>query len=117
LRKGKLEQLTKDHTFVQELIEDGSLTLEQARAHPLRNMLDQCVGCGSLKPDTGKVRLKQGDRLLVCSDGLTKHVGDKTIGEVLGRGEVRDAVQELLQLALDAGGKDNVTVVAWENKE
>lgn len=115
LRGGELTQITKDHTFVQDLIEDGTLTLEQAKAHPLRNMLDQCVGCGSLDPDEGEIELEPGDRLLICSDGLNKHLPDETIREVLGRGGVRDAADELVRLALDAGGRDNITVVAWEN--
>jgi protein phosphatase len=110
-RSGNLEQITTDHTFVQELIDEGTMTEPEAARHPLRNMLDQCVGCAELSPDSGSFGTRSGDRLLLCSDGLTRHVPDGAIAAVLQSGSARQAVDALVQLALDAGGKDNVTAV------
>jgi protein phosphatase len=110
-RSGSLKQITTDHTFVRELIEEGSMTKQEAARHPLRNMLDQCVGCASMRPDSGKLDVQAGDRLLLCSDGLTRHVSDEAIDSVLTRETDGQAVEALLEQALDAGGKDNVTAV------
>jgi protein phosphatase len=110
-RSGSLKQITTDHTFVRELIEEGSMTEQEAARHPLRNMLDQCVGCGNMSPDSGRLDLLAGDRLLLCSDGLTRHVPDEAIASALQSGTARQAVEALLEQALDGGGKDNVTVV------
>ncbi len=103
-----------DHTFVQDLVADGTLSQEEAERHPLRNVLGQCVGCGSLKAESGRFKIMAGDRLLLCSDGLIRHVSDDSIKTVLGEGNARQAVEKLLDQALHAGGKDNVTVVVME---
>lgn len=111
---GSLKQITIDHTFVQDLITDGTLSQEEAERHPLRNVLDQCVGCDSLKVDSGKFNISPGDRLLLCSDGLIKHISDDSIKIVLAEYNARQAVEKLLDQALRAGGKDNVTVVVMD---
>ena len=103
-----------DHTFVQDLVADGTLSQEEADRHPMRNVLDQCVGCGSLKVESGRFKVMAGDRLLLCSDGLIKHVSDDSIKTVLAEGTARHAVEELLDQALHAGGKDNVTIVIMD---
>jgi len=108
---GSLTQITTDQTFVQDLVADGTLSQEEADRHPMRNVLDQCVGCGSLKVDSGRFKVMAGDRLLLCSDGLIKHVSDDSIKTVLEQGTARQAVEKLLDQALHAGGKDNVTIV------
>jgi len=108
---GTLTQITTDHTFVQDLVADGTLSQEEADRHPLRNVLDQCVGCGSLKAESGQFKIMAGERLLLCSDGLIKHVSDDSIKTALEQGNARQAVEELLDQALNAGGKDNVTVI------
>lgn len=114
-RKGLLKQISSDHTFVQELVDDGTLSREQADRHPLRNMLDQCVGCGPLKAESGRFALMAGDRLLLCSDGLVKHLSDQQIKAVLESGTARQTVESLVDQALDAGGEDNVTVVIMDH--
>ena len=108
---GSLTQITTDQTFVQDLVADGTLSQEEADRHPMRNVLDQCVGCGSLKVESGRFKVMAGDRLLLCSDGLIKHVSDDSIKTVLEQGTARQAVEKLLDQALHAGGKDNVTIV------
>ena len=111
---GTLTQVTTDHTFVQDLVADGTLSQKEADRHPWRNVLDLCVGCGSLKAENGQFKLMAGDRLLLCSDGLIKHVSDDSIETVLSEGNARRAVEELLDQALHAGGKDNVTIVIMD---
>lgn len=116
LSSGQLQQITTDHTFVQDLIEDGTLTSEEAQRHPLRNMLDQCVGCSSLEVEKGCFKVKKSDRLLLCSDGLTKHVADQELEVTLGEGNARQSVQGLLEQSLKAGGKDNIAIVVMDVK-
>jgi protein phosphatase len=110
-RNGELKQISTDHTFVQDLIDDGTLSQDDADRHPLRNMLDQCVGCDTMLPDRGKFSVQPGDRLLLCSDGLTRHVSNDKIKETLEIDNARTASEQLVGLALEAGGTDNVTAV------
>lgn len=114
LHDTKIKQITTDHTFIQDLINDGSISFEQAKNHPLRNMLDQCVGMGEPQPDSGVFNMDTNDQLLLCSDGLTKHVSDLQIESILNTNSTRLAVQQLIQAALKSGGIDNVTVIIKE---
>ena len=111
LRRKKIKQITTDHTFIQDFLDDGSLTIEQARTHPLRNMLDQCVGCDEMEPDSGIIHIKKGDRLLLCSDGLTMHLSDIQIESILKMNSIQEAGEKLLNTALKMGGADNVTLI------
>lgn len=114
--RGRLRQVTTDHRFLQDLLADGTMTPEQAAVHPLRNVLDQCVGCSECRPDSGRFRVEAGDRLLLCSDGLTLHLDDKEIAAALTAAqEPRTAAEALVQAALDRGGGDNVTVIMGES--
>jgi protein phosphatase len=110
-QKNKLKQITTDHTFVQDLIDDGTLSQHDADQHPLRNMLDQCVGCEYMIPDHGSFTVQPGDKMLLCSDGLTRHVPDDKIKAILSNSNARKASEQLVSLALEAGGIDNVTAV------
>lgn len=110
-RRREMVQITTDHTFIQDLVDDGTLTQADAERHPLRNMLDQCLGCTGLKPDTGRFPFSAGEKLLLCSDGLTRHVSEETMSEILQGDDAREIADRLLRSALDAGGRDNVTVV------
>ncbi len=91
----KIKQITTDHTFIQDLIDDSTLTLDQAKKHPLRNMLDQCVGCDEMDPDSGMLKIKKNDRLLLCSDGLTKHLSDLQIESILQENLFRKQAKNL----------------------
>lgn len=113
-RDDRLVQITTDHTFVQDLIDDGILSQHDADQHPLRNMLDQCVGCLHLVPDSGSFRLKEEDKLLICSDGLTRQVSENDIKTILQNHSISSIAERLVRLALAAGGKDNVTVVVMK---
>jgi protein phosphatase len=113
-RQGKLHQLTRDHTMARAMVEMGLLTRQQAATHRLRHVLTQSLGAGTKTPDpeVQHLQLADGDILLVCTDGLTEMVPEGQIAEVLGREENADgACRQLVQLALEAGGKDNVTAV------
>ncbi|MCF6246305.1 MAG: Stp1/IreP family PP2C-type Ser/Thr phosphatase [Desulfobacula sp.] len=111
LHKKKIRKITTDHTFIQDLIDDGTLTLDQAKKHPLKNMLDQCLGCDKVQPDTGIFEVEKNDRLLLCSDGLTAHLSDLQIESILKTNSAKTACQNLISLALKMGGTDNVTVI------
>ncbi len=113
LRGGKLRQITKDHSLVGRLLESGSITSEEARVHPQRNMLTRAVGVeAKVAVDTGAENAQEGDRWLLCTDGLTSMVGDRQVEELLREEkEPQKALDHLVAAALHAGGADNVTAV------
>jgi PPM family protein phosphatase len=116
LWNGELRQISQDHSYVQELIDQGAITAEQARSHPHRNVVTQALGVtdpNSLKVETITGEFKPGMQLLLCSDGLTEEVDDATIAHVLSRSELspQECVDQLILAALDGGGSDNVTVL------
>lgn len=116
LWNGSLRQISQDHSYVQELIDQGAITAEQARTHPHRNVVTQALGVTdphSLRVETVAGELKPGMQLLLCSDGLTEEVDDDAIGRLLARSELsaQECVDQLIMAALDGGGSDNVTVV------
>jgi protein phosphatase len=112
LRAGELTQLTRDQTLVQTMVEAGLITRDEARRHPHKNVVLQAVdGDRPAVPDLGLVDVRPGDRLLVCSDGLSDLVDDEQIRACLAQEEVADAVDRLVDAALAAGGRDNVTCV------
>lgn len=113
LRHGELKQLTQDHSQVEELIKQGLLLREDAENHPASNIVTRAVGATDeifVDMDYGDAR--EGDRFLLCSDGLTKELADWEIREILGRGESPgDLCDALIAMALERGARDNVTVV------
>ena len=111
-----LKQLSQDHSYVQELIDQGAITSEQARSHPHRNVVTQALGVTdpqTLRVESVHGELKAGMQLLLCSDGLTEEVGDKAIAAIIGRTDLsaQECVDHLIIAALDGGGSDNVTVI------
>lgn len=112
LRKGRLRQLTRDQTMGEYMVEAGAWTEDQARAAPRAGVLASAVGGNEMTPAVGLVDLQPGDVLLLCSDGLTKHVPDERIAQILGAApDAERACRELVAAALAGGGSDNVTVV------
>lgn len=116
LWNGKLSQISSDHSYVQELIDQGAITAEQARTHPHRNVVTQALGVTdpqNLKVETITGELKPGLQLLLCSDGLTEEVDDATIASILSRSDLsaQECVDHLVRAALDGGGSDNITVI------
>lgn len=110
LRSRRLKQFTRDQTMGDYMVDIGAVTEQHAQKAGLYNVLSSAVG-GDLVPSVGVVDLAEGDTLLLCSDGLTKHVSDDRIAEVLSSQSPEAAVQSLIDAALDGGGTDNVTVV------
>lgn len=115
-RNGILKQLTKDHSLVQDQIDQGLITEEQARTHSMRNVILRAVGVRpSPALDTLRGPVYKGDMFLLCSDGLTDLVEDSSISEVLCLdSELSLKTEHLIDLAKTAGGKDNITVVLAE---
>ena len=116
LWNGDLRQISQDHSYVQELIDQGAITAEQARNHPHRNVVTQALGVTdptALNVETMSGTLTAGMQLLLCSDGLTEEVDDPGIARVLAHSEcsAQECVDGLVAAALDGGGSDNVTVV------
>lgn len=116
-RKATLQQISVDHTQVQQMVRSGMLTAEEARTHKRRHVLTQNIGIHphelEIEPAFSRpLPLEAGDLLLLCSDGLTDMVDDDGISQILGTGKnPAKLAEELTQLALQQGGKDNVTVM------
>ncbi|WP_309127381.1 protein phosphatase 2C domain-containing protein [Microbacterium sp.] len=110
---GQLEQITVDHSYVQELIDEGEITPEQAKTDSRRNIITRAIGAGSVgDADYWLFPAERGDRMLVCSDGLTTELTDARIAEVLAsEPDPQRAADILTAEAVRAGGRDNVTVV------
>jgi PPM family protein phosphatase len=112
LARGQLEQLTVDHSEVQELVLAGVITREQARTHPRRNVVTRALGSDAgLHPDHWLLPPVSGDRYLLCSDGLFSEVPDEGIAPLRAAGDPRRAAEALVAAAVEAGGHDNVTVI------
>ncbi len=113
LRSTRLQQLTADHTVVAAMLNAGAITPEEALHHPYKNVLSRCLGNQrEVQVDVDEVELEQGDRLLLCSDGLSSFASHEAIEQVLrGAEDASAAAADLIELALKGGGGDNVTVV------
>lgn len=106
-----LEQITRDHSYVEDLVREGTITPEEAKTHPQRNMLTRAVGAlEELPVDSGQLAVNAGDIFLLATDGLMKHVTDEEIVRLLRAGHENPA-RGLVDAALAAGGTDNVTAV------
>src|SRR3954466_14143777 len=113
LRDGMLKQLTKDHSYVQEQVDLGNLTPEQARYHPYSNVITRCVGASpEVEPDLYHGEAKTGDIFLIASDGLTGMVDDRRLAQLLmSRAEPERKVASLISEANGRGGLDNITAI------
>lgn len=112
LRDGALDMLTTDHSLVAELVMAGELTWDEAERHPQSNAITKAVGVGD-RLDLDKIRgdVRSGDRFLLCSDGLTKYAGVETLRRILASDPIETVTDTLIDLALDGGGGDNVSVI------
>lgn len=112
LRDGQLDQLTTDHTWVEEMVRAGIMGREEAENHPRKHMLTRAIGAEEeVQPDIELHELRDGDQYLLCSDGLINHVDDTTIARRLSSDAPSAAVWELVAEALKNGGSDNCTVM------
>lgn len=111
-RDGKLRQVTRDQTMAQDLVDEGVMTRAAAAKTPMANVLSSAIGGDSTTPVVTRLQGSWNNVHLICSDGLTRHVSDERIAEVLGSmTSAKQAAEQLLQDALDAGGHDNITIV------
>jgi protein phosphatase len=114
-REEDFSQLTEDHTVAAEYVALGQLEPEEAASHPQRNMLTRTLGLTRfVNIDEFKFDVLAGDRVLLCSDGLTEMVSDRDIGATLRDGTLEEVVWQLVEMANEAGGVDNISVVAVE---
>ena len=113
LREGSLTRITEDHTFPGMLLKKGEITREQARFHPYGNVLTRCLGCGEQhEPDSGAFDLRDGDLVLLSSDGLHDLMADEQIADILSAHiPLKDKLNQMVSLCLEAGGRDNITAV------
>jgi PPM family protein phosphatase len=113
LRESQLQQITEDHTWIAKAIKIGDLTAEEARSHPYRHVLSSCLGREDLNQiDIQPLALEKGDRLLLCSDGLTEELIDQQIfGYIQDTSSLEKAAHSLIEAAKEEGGHDNITVV------
>jgi protein phosphatase len=110
--RNELSQVTVDHSVVQEMVDSGLLNREQAENHPENNVITRAIGFNPPKPDYWMLPVRPGFRLLICSDGLTKEVNDERLRLHLAAGlSARETAHALVDAALAAGGRDNVTIV------
>lgn len=115
IRKQFIRKLTQDHSYVQKLVKEGTITNEQAAHHPQKNMLMKALGCNAfVEPDVMVKGFLKDDILIICSDGLTNLVNQDTLYEMASK-NIEQATKDLVQLANDRGGYDNVTVVIIKN--
>ncbi|MEZ2391296.1 PP2C family serine/threonine-protein phosphatase [bacterium RCC_150] len=118
LSQGELTQVSVDHSEVQELVDAGSITKEEAIVHPRRHVVTRALGTGDeTEADFWLLPIREGDRMLICSDGLNGELSDEHILEILSTvGHPQDAVDALIQAALSNGGRDNVTAIVVDAK-
>jgi len=118
-RNSELKQITEDHTWVAKAMKAGDITPEQARVHPWRHVLSQCLGRKDLpQVDVQSIDVQSGDRLLLCSDGLTEELSDTLIANYLEPSlDEKQAAITLVEAAKNNGGRDNITVVIAEIEE
>jgi protein phosphatase len=111
MRNGQLTQITQDHSIAQEMVEKGQLQPEEAESHPLANRITRAVGTQhELVLDEYRDFLRDGDAFLLCSDGLNKEVNEQELATILENFDCEEASRELVDLSLERGARDNVTV-------
>ena len=112
IRDGKLTQLTHDHSYVQELVDCGTITEEEAEHHPQKNIITKALGVDyRLEPEFTAAKLKREDRLLLCTDGLTNMVPVEEMEKLLAQGAFYDLPDRLIEAANAHGGSDNITAL------
>ncbi len=116
VRDGEIKQITTDHTYVNELLKDGEITLEEAKNHPKKNVITRALGGEEyVHADIFEIEFYENDIFLLCTDGLTTHVSDDKILEIIQKYGTRESVGKLIKSANDSGGTDNITIIIVDN--
>jgi len=112
VRNGQLQRMTCDHSKVQDLVDDGLITEEEAERHPEANVITRAIGASrNLYIDLDMYDVKAGDRYMLCSDGLYKEVKEEEMADLICQGSPEEACNALVELTLERGSRDNVTVI------
>ena len=115
MRNGNMTQLSRDHSLVNDLLESGQITPEEAVNHPHGNVITRAVGVGdTVEIDKLRGTYEPGDRFLLCSDGLSGFVSDEVIAQYMSTAPITSLCNELIDLALQGGGRDNITAIVIE---
>ena len=115
IRNKQIKQITKDQTYIQTLIDSGEISEQDSKNHPQKSLLLQAIdGSKNLVPQIEKFKIQEGDKLLLCSDGLTNVVSDKEILEIINKFDYVGSVSALIEKSLELGGPDNITVIVAE---
>jgi protein phosphatase len=116
-RNNEMQRLTEDHSYIQELIKNGTLTLEEAQTHPKKNQITRAVGCfDTVETDIYMYDLEYNDVLIFCTDGLTNMICEEELGRLISRADDLDLLcEEFITIANERGGEDNITVIAYKN--
>ena len=115
MRNGQIIQVSQDHSMVAELVRDGLISPEEARKHPYRNIITRALGADeTVEADVEELDKRPGDLYLICSDGLSEYVYEDRMQKILSENSLEDAADQLLNLALEGGGGDNVSLVLAE---
>ena len=113
----KIKQITNDHSYVQELVKLGEITPEEAKVHPRRNYITRAMGVEDfVKIDSG-IKTFQNEKIIICSDGLHGKIDDGELFEIITNHTIENSVKELVKLANDRGGEDNITLVIMRGDE
>lgn len=110
----EMKQITEDHSLVEVMVKTGELNREEARVHPNKNIITRALGANeTVEPDFFEVNLEEGDTVLMCSDGLTNMLEDKTIGQIVRENsdDMEKAAETLVRCANQNGGKDNIAII------
>lgn len=112
VRDGQIQRLTEDHSMAEELVRQGEIAPEEAKAHPQRHVLMRALGHGPVDCDCGSMTLQEGDTVLLCTDGLTDALSEEEVARMLAKADFAGIALQLVEAANAAGGPDNITVVA-----
>ncbi len=116
LRNDEIKQITIDHTYVYELLKDGRITAEEAKTHPKRNVITRALGSEEIvHADIFEIEFYKNDILILCTDGLTTHVSNDKMLEIIKEYGSSASVQKLIKQANDNGGTDNITIIIVDN--
>lgn len=115
LRDGQMQQITSDHSLVNELLQKNKITMKEAENYPHKNILTRAVGVSvNLNVDTGSCDIKEADKFIICSDGLTNMVSGDAIQNICYDKSIENKADKLVQTAVDNGGRDNITCIVVE---
>jgi serine/threonine protein phosphatase PrpC len=117
IRNGNIKLISTDHSYIEEMVRNGSMTREEAKSHPRKHVITRALGCSAeVEADAYSFSMEDGDTYLLCTDGLTNMLGEDEILELAGENAPDAACEALVKSANDNGGEDNITVIVIKNE-